>query len=74
MGWLPKVNRHVLLYRQKTVGGETNYVKPVIATITNVDSATQLDLRIGRTGGTALNVLLRTDPDANTYPCWTSIA
>lgn len=39
--WKPKVGRHVTLYR--LVGSK---IKPQSATITNVDSATQLDLKI----------------------------
>lgn len=70
MGWLRKVNRHVQLYRQKTVGGEANYVKVVPAVITALGAGELVTVRIGHTGGTAVNVPRRTDPDANTYPCY----
>lgn len=46
--WQPKVGRHVNYY------GTNRRPRP--ATITNVDSSTQLDLRVGHSGEVYLNV------------------
>jgi hypothetical protein len=70
MGWLRKVNRHVQVYRQKTVAGETNYVKVVPAVITALGAGELVTVRVGHAGGTIANVPRRTDPDANAYPCY----
>lgn len=56
--WAPKAGRHVTYYG-------TNR-KPRPATITNVDSATVLDLRVGHSGEVYLNVPLETGTPAST--------
>lgn len=61
-GWMPKVNRHCIYLEQKTVGGNTNYVKRRPAIITAVNGA-NVDLRIGRSGETHLNVAPRVNPE-----------
>ncbi len=53
--WQPKVNRHCAYQLQKTVGGNTNYVKrrPAIVTAIATDTNPVLRVRhIGETYGT----------------------
>ena len=70
MPWLRKINRHVQVFTQKTVDGNTNYVKVRPAVITALGAGENVTVRFGHTGGTLANVPRRTDPDANVYPVY----
>lgn len=70
MAWLKKINRHVLVFTQKTVNGNAQYVKVRSGTITALGAGELVTVRFGRSGGTLANVDRRLDPDANTYPCY----
>jgi hypothetical protein len=62
MAWSPKVGRHV---RYKTAAGKW---KPCV--ITNVDSPTQLDLRIGHAVGNTLANKARATKGVNQVDRW----
>lgn len=74
--WQPKVNRKVRFLLQKTVGGETNYVKRRPAIITGFASNGDPTLRVGHAGETYGNattgVARKTDPDGNTVSQYVS--
>jgi hypothetical protein len=70
MAWLRKVNRHVQVFTQKTVGGNTQYVKIRSGTITALGASELVTVRFGHAGGTLANVDRRIDPNANAYPVY----
>lgn len=76
MAWVAKVNRHCAVLVQKTVGGNTNYVKrrPGVITAFAADSNPRIRVRhISETYGDATNgVARKTDPDANTVSVYVS--
>lgn len=62
MAWVAKTNRHVAYLQQKTVGGNTAYVKrrPAIITGFAADSAPRLRVRhSGEVYGNATNGVVR---------------
>lgn len=62
MAWVAKANRHVVYLQQKTVGGNTAYVKRRPAVITGFasDSAARLRVRHGgEVYGNATNGVVR---------------
>jgi hypothetical protein len=50
--WVPKVNRHAVVMVQKTVGGNTNYVKRRPAVITGFATDTNPIMRVRHIGET----------------------
>lgn len=77
MAWVAKARRHVAYLQQKTVGGNTAYVKRRPAVITGFsagDSAPLLRVRHGgETYGNATNgVARKTNPDDNTVSVFVS--
>ena len=78
MAWVAKTNRHCTILVQKTVNGNTNYVKRRPAIITGFASDTNARLRVRRTGevyGNASTGVVRktgTTGDANVgrYVSW----
>lgn len=70
-GWMPKIGRHCAYLQQKTVGGNTQYVKRRPAIITGV-TGSNVDLRVAHSGETYTNIPPRTDPDANDVDVYVS--
>jgi len=70
-GWLPKVGRHCIYLQQKTVGGNTQYVKRRPAIITAV-AGVNVTVRIVHSGETYAGVVPRTDPDSNSVGIYVS--
>jgi hypothetical protein len=66
MAWLRKVNRHVQVFINPS--GAIVRVKP--GTITALGAGELVTVRYGHSGATLANVPRRTDPDAQTYPCY----
>ena len=64
IGWLPKIGRHCVYLKKKTVGGNTQFVKRRPAVITAV-SGSNVNVRIGHSGETYTSVPVRTDPNAD---------
>jgi len=56
MAWKPKVNRHMTVLVQKTVGGNANYVKRRPAVITAIVSGTTVNGRTKHVGITHSSV------------------
>jgi hypothetical protein len=56
MAWKPKINRHVTYMQRKTIGGNTNYVKPRAAVITGIVSGTTVNVRVGHHSETYASV------------------
>lgn len=71
-GWRAKVNRHCVYLQQKTVGGNTTYVKRRSATITSVGADDVVNIRIGHSGETYTNVGRKRDPDDNSVNVYIS--
>lgn len=65
VGWQRKVNRHCTYLQQKTVGGNTNYVKRRPGVVTGLGGGQLVNIRVGHSGETYAGVDRRTDPDAN---------
>lgn len=76
MAWQAKTNRHVAYLQQKTVGGNTQYVKRRPAIITGFAADSLPRLRVRRAGevyGNATNgVPRKTDPNADTVSNYVS--
>lgn len=66
MAWERKVGRHVAVLKQKTVNGNTAYVKRRPAVITALGAGALVTVRVRHHGETYANVDRRTDPNANT--------
>lgn len=67
MPYIPRVNRHVAYLQQKTVGGNTQYVKRRPSTITAVPGPDFIvDLRVGHHSETYAGIDKRAEPDDNT--------
>jgi hypothetical protein len=64
--YAPKVRRHVRYHLQKTVGGNTQYVKRRPATITGLGAGT-VNLRVRHIGETYTNISIW-EPKASTNP------
>jgi hypothetical protein len=78
MAWVAKVNRHVAYLQQKTVGGNTAYVKRRPAVITAFATDTNPRLRVrhsGETYGSAGTGVVRktgttSDATVSRYTSW----
>lgn len=72
MAWERKVNRHVAYLQQKTVGGNTQYVKRRPAVITALGAGQLVNIRVLHTGETYTNVDRKVDPNADTVGVYVS--
>lgn len=72
MAWVRKVNRHVAYLQQKTVNGNTAYVKRRPAVITALGAGELVTIRVRHHGETYANVNRKTDPDADTVSVYVS--
>lgn len=72
MAWVRKVNRHCAYLQQKTVNGNTAYVKRRPAVITALGAGNLVNLRVRHHGETYTNVDRKLDPDANTVSVYVS--
>lgn len=72
MAWVKKVNRHCTYLQQKTVGGNTQYVKRRPAVITALGIGNLVNLRVRRSGETYANVDQKLIPDADTVGVYVS--
>jgi hypothetical protein len=65
MAWVRQLKAHVAFLQQKTVNGNTAYVKRRPATITALGAGELVNLRVLHSGEVYTNVDRRTDPNAN---------
>lgn len=67
--WKPKIGRHVQVFVQKTVGGNTQYMKVRTARITALGAGNLITCRVGRFTSPSTeiytNIDERQDPDEN---------
>jgi hypothetical protein len=67
-----KVNRHCAVLIQKTVGGNTAYVKRRPAVITALGAGQLVTVRVRRHGETYANIDRKVDPNADTVNVYVS--
>lgn len=72
MAWERKVNRHCAVLIQKTVNGNTAYVKRRPAVITALGVGQLVTVRVRHHGETYANVARKVDPDADTVSVYVS--
>jgi hypothetical protein len=65
MAWLRKINRHVQIFVQKTVGGNAQYVKVRPGVVTALGTGNLITARVRHIGETYTNIDERQDPDEN---------
>jgi len=62
--WRPKVNRHVRVYLNKTIGGvPSQKCRPAV--VTALGAGNLITCRVRHIGETYVNIDLRTDPNEN---------
>jgi len=65
MGRVVRINDHVTVFVQKTVAGNTQYVKARPGTVTARGAGNLADVRIGHLGETYAGIDERQDPNEN---------
>lgn len=63
--WRGKINRHVQIFVQKTVGGNAQYVKIRPGVITALGAGQLINARVRHIGETYTNIDERQDPNEN---------
>jgi hypothetical protein len=63
MAWRPKVNRHIQIFVQKTVGGNAQFQKIRPGVITALGGGNLVTARVRHIGETYVNIDERQDPN-----------